>query len=138
MKKLLFILFAFVSIRSFGQSSFVFCLSGSCKQTVNVGDSATLFVQMATADSTQGTFSWKQTGGPGITFSPKSGGLGGVSQSYAGVRPSSNGTYVFTITATSASGISKPVNDTLVVNAVARRIAYVVTVYTDSSRIKNQ
>lgn len=135
MKKLLIVLFSFFSIRSFGQTSKVFCLQGSCKQTINAGDSATLFAQMTTSDIAPGTFGWKQTSGPGISFSPISGGVSGVSQSYAGVRPLSNGTYIFTVVGTSSGGISSSVQDTLVVNTVAKRIAYVLTVYTDSSRV---
>jgi hypothetical protein len=141
MKKLLFVVFAFASVHAFAQSSKVFCLQGSCKQTINAGDSATLFVQMTTSDMATGTFGWKQTSGPGIAFSPVSGGVSGVSQSYAGVRPLSNGTYIFTVVGTSFGGISSSVQDTLVVNAVARRVAYItitsVTKYTDSTTATN-
>jgi len=137
MRIILLLLSVFASLASAGQK--IFCLAPSCKQTVNAGDSVLVFAQLTTSDG-YGSISWKQASGPTIPLpaqqvTPISSLQGQSSLTLKNLQP---GTYIFNVAGTSATGVSGVVQDTVVVNASARRIAYVVTVYTDSTRIKNQ
>lgn len=139
MKKTLLLLSTLlIATITFGQAK-LFCLAPSCKQTANVGDSVTIFAQLTASDGF-GSISWKQTGGPGtaMTAPVVAAGTGSVTQSSFKVKPTADGTYIFTATGASLTGTTTSVADTLVVNLVAKRIAYVLTVYSDSTRIKNQ
>lgn len=138
MRYLFLIIAFFAALASIGQSK-VFCLAPSCKQTINVGDSVLVFAQLTTSDG-YGSISWKQASGPTIPLpaqqvTPISSLQG---QSSFTLKNLPSGTYIFNVAGTSATGVSGVVQDTVIVNAATRRIAYVLTVYTDSTRIKNQ
>lgn len=136
--RIIFVLLALVSLSASAQSK-VFCLQPSCSQTVNVGDSATIFAQLTASDGF-GSIRWLQVSGPTATIpTSKLATVGtGSTQSAISLTPSTAGTYVFSIIGTSFTGSVATVSDTLFVNAAAKRIAYVMTVYTDSSRVKTQ
>lgn len=138
MKKLLIIILAFASLQASAQTK-VFCLAPSCKQTITSIDSATIFAQLTTSDA-YGFINWKQVSGPSIIIPPQTvtwqSGLQAISSFTVGNLPA--GTYIFSATGGSAGGLTGSVLDTLQVNPPVRKIAYVLTVYSDSTRIKNQ
>lgn len=140
MKKLLISIFLIiVSIASFAQNK-ALCIQPSCKQTVKTTDSVNIFVQLTATDGYK-AITWSQIGGPLVvipvpqvtTWNTNINAQSSFTLKNLGV-----GTYVFNALGVSQTGGSMPTSDTVVVIAAPRAIAYVMTVYTDSSRVKNQ
>lgn len=127
------------SIVSFAQSK-ALCLQPSCKQTIKTTDTVSIFAQLTATDGYK-AITWSQIGGPTVVIPVPQVTTWNTSinaQSSFTLKNLASGTYVFNAIGVSQSGGSISASDTVIVNQAARAIAYVMTVYTDSSRVKNQ
>lgn len=141
MRTIIIALFVFSAFTASAQSK-TMCLAPMCNPTINVGDSALVFAQLTASDGF-GSIRFLQTAGPTVAIpSLKLANAGPTAaagtQGGFVAHPAAAGTYVFSVTGTSLTGTVATTTDTLFVNTVPKRIAYVTVTYTDSSRVKTQ
>ena len=138
MKKFFILILTAVSMSASAQIK-AFCLAPSCPQTVTTADSVTILAQLTTSDGSK-SITWLQTGGPAIKLPAATSTMNTNLQltSSFQLKNLPAGNYVFTATGVSVTGVTGSVTDSLTVIPAPRRIAYTITVYSDSTRVTTQ
>lgn len=139
MKKIIIATFLVITAIVANAQSKLICIQPSCKQTIKTTDSVNIFAQLTTSDGYKG-ITWTQILGPTIAIPVQTINwtTNVAAQSVFTLKNLNIGTYVFNAIGTSTGGSTVSTYDTLVVVQAPKGIAYVMTVYTDSSRVKTQ
>lgn len=137
MKKIFSILIiALINLSASAQIK-TFCLAPNCPQTITTADSALILAQLTTSDGFK-SIGWVKSSGPALTLPAATTTTNTVLQGTSSfqLKGLAVGVYVFTATGLSITGVTGSVTDTLTVIPAPRRIAYTITVYSDSSRVQ--